>query len=102
MQKESIVENCQRLQAFLKDDSSYKIEKIINDISPKGLLDAFGRILDYNGAPATGWSWLYLTGDDYLEMLNYCKEHLSDTFYDNNGKSFLFKYDGYQWYVNNK
>ncbi len=101
MERESIIENCQRLQVFLKDTTRYDAGKIINDVSPKGLLDLYSRILDCHGAPVTGWSWLYLTGADYVEMDNYCRANCS-AYHGTHGVSFGFEYYGYKWYVINK
>lgn len=101
MTVETVVENCNRLCAFLKDKTRYDKEEVIAYTSPKGFLDLYGRILDYHGAPKTGWSWLYLTGADYVEMDGFCKENCP-AYHDNNGVSFGFEFVGYKWYVNNK
>lgn len=94
--EEAIVDNCKRILQFYHED---RVPEII-DYSPKGLLMLYGRILDYNGAPRSGLSLLYLNGNDYKEMEYFVMPRCED--FMKSEKSFRFTYLGYNWAVINK
>lgn len=99
--EEAIIDNCKRLLAFLKEQSPFSIMDKITEYSPSGLIDLYSRILDINGAPVSGWSILYLTGNDYNEMEYYCRNRC-DGYKAHSPKMFFFSALGYNWTVINK
>jgi hypothetical protein len=100
--EEAIIDNCNRLLAFLKAPSPFSIMDKISEYSPAGLIDLYSRILDINGAPVSGWSFLYLTGQDYKEMEYHCMTRCEDYKQHNAEKMFYFSALGYNWTVINK
>lgn len=96
MTEAAITNNIKRILSFFKEERMPDI----NEGTPAGLLKLYGYILDYNGAPRSGLSLLYLTGLDYSEMESFCMAHCND--FMRSEKSFRFTYDCYNWAVVNK
>jgi hypothetical protein len=122
MKKESVIENCERLRAFLKDEYPNKYEGNKNgDFTPKYLLDIYGRILDVHGCPQSGLSKLFLSHEDYSEMEDWAVKNLEPHIYTHIKETKTeplqfggneigtipvlkiacigFVYNGYQWYI---
>lgn len=105
MTRELIFENCLRLSTFYKNDinpNGLKSEISVVDESFKSLLKVYGRILDYNGAPARNLSRLYINDEAFDKMLNELYEIgvAIDYLYMNHSCS--FSYVGYYWEVINE
>ena len=103
MTVQSVVDNCDRLFLFFKDTAKYDLQQIIANATPKGLVELYGRALDFHGAPASYMSRLYLTGPDYDEFVEWAKEaegfHVIEW---PNKIAIGFNYVGYRWIVENK
>jgi hypothetical protein len=96
MTEEAIIDNYKRLLQFYKEDRMFEIK----DYSAKGLLELYGRILDYYGAHMSALSLLYLTNSDYTEMEYYCMTQCES--FHKHESSFGFTALGYNWTVINK
>ena len=114
--------NINRLLSFLgyEDDKLNDVQFVGGESQPDDsflpltLLQAYGRILDYNGCPKSGLSRLHLSAAAYNEFCQWMKNvpmltiyfEMSDTI-RREGKdvkishepSIGFLYDGYEWYV---
>lgn len=103
MKVQSIVDNCDRLFSFYKDAARYDLQQIISNSTPKGLLDLYGRILDFHGAPISYMSRLYLSEGDYDEFVEWAKDTAEFHIIEWPDKIAIgFNYDGYRWIVENK
>jgi hypothetical protein len=105
MTRELILENCIRISQFFKN--KYTVDELKSEISIVeesiiGLLKIYGRILDFNGAPARDLSTLYLTDDAYDKMDNKLIEMGIKVDYKYLNHSCWFQYDGYHWVVINE
>lgn len=116
MQKETILENCQRLLTFLKDEINNPI--ITNDILPAiELLNHYEVILDVNGCQSKGLSVLYIKDKKEFEELKIVASEIGvETFKEHNNQGdilsqilskiyppkFSFLYNGYYWSVENR
>lgn len=114
MTAETINKNINRLYQFYNVDESGR-SSFEGHFEPKDLLEAYGRILDWNGAPKSGLSILYLPRDEYLEMEQWLASTYKQAIYvreesthiDNHGQilqhhvpaSFGFLHDGYYWHI---
>lgn len=121
MTKETIIENCQRLLSFLKINTN---DLIIDDISPKGFLDCYSKLLDINGCENKGHSIFFIPNwDEFKEFREYVSNEYKGSFNniientelkiivdDSIGKEYIlkayaifsFQYDGFYWDVTNK
>lgn len=105
MTRELILDNCIRLSQFYKNEiniEGLKSEISLVEESFKGLLETYGRILDYNGAPIRNLSRLYLTNDAFEGMINELnKMNITIEFLYPN-LSCSFQSNGYHWEVLNE
>jgi hypothetical protein len=100
MTKELIIENCRRLIDFYKCNTN--VYDLRFELTFKGLLDVYGWILDYNGAPVRNLSRLYLTDEAFNEMISevYQMDIIVDRLYMTTSCCFL--YNGYYWEIINQ
>lgn len=117
MTNESILGNIQRLLQFFCLE--FGDDRILTEPpSCEFLLRAYGRWLDVNGCPASGFSLLYLPEADFNELKKYAHETFPDSYSDFKEPEsfaeikkqfpeaqvlrpnrFTFQYDGYHWAV---
>lgn len=100
MTLETIIENCNRIMQFFKQDI---MPLPIGEPCAKELLKWVGRILDFNGASARNQSRLYLSQTDFESLIKDIKDQkiiVEESHITEAGCNFL--YDCYYWEVVNE
>ena len=108
MTAETINKNINRLYQFYNVDEGRR-DSFDGWHEPKFILQTYGRILDWNGAPRSGLSTLYLPPEEYHEMegwlasvpvqMIYQYEDNPHIGHTNRPASLGFLWDGYQWHI---
>lgn len=102
MKVESLNNNLDRLLTFLRGDRpTYDYA----DVTPLRLLEHYGRVLDFYGAPRSGLSLIFLDKEDYVEFEKWVNDLPLHIFFHHTKPPtyspdfFGIEYLGYRWTI---
>lgn len=103
MTRDVLIENCRRVLSFFKDNDKYADYTLAKEVSDIGLLKTYACILDWNGAPRSYMSRLYLPDKHYEEFVEFAKglDNYKEVVWPER-IAISFDFDGYNWIVEKK